>query len=151
MKNIIKDLPTLISMWANDSIIDGNNLAEESIKSANKLSKYMEILVHNKFLAAQLRQKYIEMKQWKIQYYKGELNNPEDMATYNIKEPFRKSLLNVEIPSYIEADKDLNDLLMRKMIHDEIIEYCNLIIKELQGRSYAIGNAIKWKIFTGGG
>lgn len=147
----MKSLEDIMEMWAKDCEIDPNDLAGESIRATNLHSKYMNIMMEHRMKAKVISKKYNEMKLWKSRYYKGDFNNPDDMDKYGIKEPFNKLILNNEIQSWLDADEELNNLLLKRIFHEEIAEYCNLVIKELNSRSYKIGNAIKWRIFTGGG
>ena len=64
-------------------------------------------------------------------------------------EPF-PYILKSDISMYIDSDKDLNQLLANKIIHDEIIDACNLILKELSARTYQLRDFITWERFIQG-
>ena len=85
----------------------------------------------------------------KFEYYSGDLNNPEDLEHYGF-EPMTKHLLKSNIPTYIDSDQDINNILLQRIIHQEIVDFCNSVLKELNSRTYQIGNIIKWKQISDG-
>ena len=56
---------------------------------------------------------------------------------------------NIQI--FLDADEELNDILMKIAKHKEIVDLCTLIIKEINNRTYQVGNIIKQEIYLGGG
>jgi len=145
------NLEQIMDEWSKDCIVDPEDLAGESIRATNLHSKYMKLMMENRLKARAMDRKFKEMKLWKTRYYRGELNNKDDLDKYGIGEPFSQIILNNDIQNWLDGDSELNDILMKKIFHEEIAEYCSLIIKELNSRSYKLGNAIKWRIFIGGG
>jgi len=140
----------LCKMWAEDAPIDITNLTQETSRIPKLHAKYVSILSRHKLIVFKLDGEYRELKSIKWQYYNGDLNNPEDLAEYGF-EPLLKTILNQNIPIYLESDKDLNKILLKKALHQEIVDYCTLIIRELNNRTYQIGNMIKQEIFLSGG
>ena len=92
---------------------------------------------------------YNVLKNVRYQYYSGELNNDEDLEKYGF-EPWSKKVLKQDRQQYIDADKSLNDLLLRKCLHDEIVEFCRSVLRELNSRTYQLRSFIDWEKFTGG-
>jgi len=140
----------LCKMWAEDAPIDITNLTQETSRIPKLHAKYVSILSRHKLIVFKLDGEYRELKSIKWQYYNGDLNNPEDLAEYGF-EPLLKTILKQNIPIYLESDKDLNKILLKKALHQEIVDYCTLIIRELNNRTYQIGNMIKQEIFLSGG
>jgi hypothetical protein len=58
--------------------------------------------------------------------------------------------LKSEINTYFESDDDLNKLVASKMIHDEIVDACQSILKELNSRTYQLRDFIAWERFIQG-
>lgn len=137
-------------MWVEDAPIDITNLTQETSRIPKLHAKYVSILSRHKLIVFKLDGEYRELKSIKWQYYNGDLNNPEDLAEYGF-EPLLKTILKQNIPIYLESDKDLNKILLKKALHQEIVDYCTLIIRELNNRTYQIGNMIKQEIFLSGG
>jgi hypothetical protein len=50
----------------------------------------------------------------------------------------------------LEADEDLNRYLAQKMLHEEIVEVCNSILKELNSRTYQLRSFIDYEKFING-
>jgi hypothetical protein len=92
---------------------------------------------------------YAKLKKIKWEYYSGDLNNPEDLEQYGF-EPMLKKPLRQDIPMYIDADDDLNKILMKKVIHQEIVDFCGSVMKELSNRTYQLNGVIKWEMFVQG-
>jgi hypothetical protein len=40
--------------------------------------------------------------------------------------------------------------LMKKVIHEEIVNFCQSIIKELNNRTFQLNSIVKWEIYSGG-
>ena len=136
--------------WSEDATIDITNLTQENSRIPKLHAKYLTILSHHRLIVNRLDAEYRELKSIKWQYYNGDMNNPEDLAEYGF-EPLLKTILKQNIPIYLESDKDLNKLLLKRAMHQEIVDYCTMIIRELNNRTYQIGNMIKQEIFLSGG
>lgn len=143
-------LEEIMEEWKKDSEIDPMELSDHSIQTGKLHSKYVGILSRNRLIAKKLWVDYKEKKDWKRKYFKGEFNNPEDMAEYGI-EPYRGRHVAAEVESILDSDTELNQILLKKEYHEEIVMFCESVIKELNNRTYAIGNAIRYNIFLGGG
>ena len=59
-------------------------------------------------------------------------------------------ILRDQIPTYLETDPRLVPLLLKKAVHDEIVEYCKAVILNLKDRTWTIRNAIEWEKFISG-
>jgi hypothetical protein len=85
-----------------------------------------------------------------FQYYSGDLNDPEELEKYGFTEPMRKKILRQDIPIYLDGDEQLINILLKKSLHQEIVDYCSSIIKEINNKTFQLNNIIKWEIFTSG-
>lgn len=144
------DLTQIMSEWEEDSIINELELQSEALKTGKVQSKYLSYLSKARLTSKKLYSQYKERKDWKRRYFRGEFNNADDLKLYNI-EPYRGSSLAAEIENKLEADKELIDILLKKDYYDEIVLFCEAVVKELNNRTYAIGNATKLYIFMNGG
>lgn len=140
----------LMDMWSKDSVIDETEPARELIKTPNLHSKYLRIMTHHNLVVKKLMSDYNKRKKIKWEYYSGDLNNPEDLEAYKL-EPMVKKVLRADIPFYLESDKELNDILLKKIIHEEIVEFCKSVLKELNNRTWQLRSVIEWERFTSGG
>ena len=62
----------------------------------------------------------------------------------------RKKILRQDIPIHLDGDQQLINLLLKKAIHQEIVDSCEKILKEINNRTFQLNNIIKWEIFTSG-
>jgi hypothetical protein len=143
-------LDTLSEMWSKDSVIDLTEPARELAKIPSLHSKYLQILSYHNLLIKKITSEYNKKKSIKFQYYNGDLNDPDELSKHGFSEPQRKKILKQDIQIYLDGDDDLINLLLKKSLHQEIVDYCNSIIKEINNRTYQVNNIIKWEIFVSG-
>lgn len=143
-------LDTLSEMWSKDSGIDLTEPARELAKIPSLHSKYLQILSYHNLLIKKITSEYNKKKSIKFQYYNGDLNDPDELSKHGFSEPQRKKILKQDIQIYLDGDEDLINLLLKKSLHQEIVDYCNSIIKEINNRTYQVNNIIKWEIFVSG-
>jgi hypothetical protein len=143
-------LDALMDSWEKDAVIDDSEPGKELIRISLLHSKYLNILTYHRVMATKADGDYKTLKSVKWEYYKGDLNNPEDLKRYNL-EPQLKTILRQDIPLYLDSDTELNKLLSRKSFHNEIVEYCTSVLKELHSRTFQLKSMIEWHRFTNGG
>lgn len=139
----------LMEEWAKDSVIDETEPGRETAKTSSLHAKYLRILSHHNLVVTKLQSDYNKMRKIRWEYYNGDLNNPEDLAQYGF-EPMTKKVLRADINMYLDSDTELNNILLKKMIHQEIVDCCERILKEINNRTFSLGNLIKWEMFTNG-
>ena len=144
------NIEQLIEMWSQDSKIDETEPSKEISRVSSLHAKYLKIRTQHNLLVKKTTLEYNSKKKLKTEYYSGDLNNPEDLAKYNL-EPLRKKILRQDISIYLDSDDDLTNILIKKIIHQEIVDTCDSILKEINNRTYQLGNIVKWETFVGGG
>jgi hypothetical protein len=142
-------IDALMEEWSKDSAVDETEPGRETGKIPSLHAKYLRILTHHNLICKKLTTDYNRLKRIKFEYYSGDLNNPEDLEHYGF-EPMNKKLLKTSVPTYVDSDDDLNNILMKKMVHQEIVDFCTSVMKELNNRTFQLGNIIKWEQFSGG-
>ncbi len=143
----MKQLDELLEMWRNDSVIDRTEPGKELINIPQLHSKYLNILSKHRLLAKECEFKYNKMKKLKWEYYTGKLDD-DDLAKYGW-EPF-PFVLKSEINTYLESDEDINKYVALKAMHDEIVDVCQSILKELNSRTFQLRDFIQWERFIQG-
>jgi hypothetical protein len=143
----VKRLEDLLEMWRKDSIIDRTEPGKELINIPQLHSKYLNILSKHRMLSKEAEFKYNKMKKLKWEYYTGKLDD-DQLKKYGW-EPF-PFVLKSEITTYLESDDDINKYIVSKVIHDEIVEVCQSIMKELNGRTFQLRDFIQWERFIQG-
>jgi len=144
------DIDSLMEEWSKDSKVDETEPGRELAKISSLHAKYLRILTHHNLICKKLQNEYLRLKKIKWEYYSGDLNNPEDLETYNLP-PLMKKILRQDIPIYLDSDNELNTLLLKKSLHQEIVDFCGSVLKELNNRTFQMNNLIKWEMFTSGG
>lgn len=144
------NIDLLMEEWSKDSKVDETEPGRELAKISSLHAKYLRILTHHSLSSKKLTNDYQKMKKVKWEYYSGDLNNPEDLKKYNL-DPMMKKVLRQDIPIYLDSDNDLNEILIKKMLHQEVVDFCGSVLKELNNRTFQMNNLIKWEMFTSGG
>lgn len=144
------NIDSLMEEWSKDAQIDETEPGRELIKISSLHSKYLRILSHHNLVCKKLTGDYNKLRKLKWEYYTGDLNNPEDLAHYGF-EPMTKKVLRQDIPTYLDSDTDLNNILLKKVVHEEIVSACSSIMKELTNRTWQLKSFIDWEKFTSGG
>ena len=83
----------------------------------------------------------------KWEYYTGKLD--EDQLKSLGWEPF-PYVLKSEISTYLESDDDINRRVAVKAMHEEIVDICGSILKELNSRTFQLRDFIAWERFIQG-
>lgn len=143
------NIDQLAEMWIEDAEVNELEPGDEIIKIGKHHAKYLRILAHHSLVVKKLQSDYNTRRRIKWEYYNGDLNNPEDLKKYNLP-PMEKKVLRADINTYLDSDKELNDILLRKLLHEEIVDFCKAVVKELNSRKYQIRSYIDWRKFTGG-
>ena len=137
----------LLSEWATDSKIDRTEPGKALIDIPKLHSKYLNILSKNKLLCKESEFKYSKMKKIKWEYYTGKMGD-DDLKKYGWNAfPFT---IKSEISIFMESDDDLNKLIASKMIYEEVVSCCELIMKELHSRTFQLKTFVDWEKFIQG-
>lgn len=145
----VRDIQHLMDMWLVDSEINEFELDTSSIEAAKLHAKYLNIMSTHNLIVKKTIVEYQELKHVRWQYYRGDLNNPQDLKEHGLQ-PMDRTVLKGDIQSWLEQDKEMNKLLLKKAHHEEIVDSCKEIIKQINNRNWSIRNAIEWKKFTSG-
>lgn len=127
--------------WSEDSNVDGTEIQLEALKISSLHGKYLNIMSFHRHFARKMEIDYKNMKGVREDYYKGHLTKEEcderqweyNQHRYTIQEITRK----------LETDPILNNLLMKRIAHEEIVSYCESVLRSLNNRTWDIGNYIK--------
>jgi len=144
------NIDDLMEEWSKDTVVDETEPGRELLKIPSLHSKYLRIMTHHNLIVKKLTANYHERRRIKWEYYSGDLNNPEDLEKYNL-EPVMKKILRADIPTYLDSDTELNGILLKKVMHEEIVEFCKSVVKELNNRTWQLRSFIEWEKFTSGG
>ena len=143
----MQQLDNLLEMWRQDSEIDRTEPGKALLDIPKLHSKYLNILSQHRLLSKQAEFKYNKMKRLKWEYYTGKMDD-DQLKQYGW-EPF-PYVLKSEITTYLESDEDINKYIASKAMHDEIVDVCQSILKELNSRTFQLRDFIAWERFIQG-
>lgn len=143
----MKQLEQLLEMWKSDCDIDRTEPGKALLDIPKLHSKYLNILSKHRLMAKEVDFKYRKMKKLKYEYYSGKLDQAE-LDKYGW-EPFQY-ILKSDMATYYDSDDDLIKLTAQKQLHDEIVELCTTIMRELNSRTYQLRDYISWEKFIQG-
>jgi hypothetical protein len=137
----------ILEMWIVDSKIDDVELDTESLKIPSLHAKYLKILYQQKLKLKSLIIKKKTLNRVLSEYYKGDLNHPEDLKELG-REPWQRTVLKQDLPSYVDSDDDMIKLLTKISYQEEVVSLLEDIIKNINNRGFQIKNSIEWRKLT---
>jgi hypothetical protein len=139
-------LEELEEMWKKDSVINPDNLHEESLKIPQLHAKYYSIYNTTTLLRERARETYNRVHLERYNYYSGKAP-----AEVYAAEPFPYKLREKDaIQRHIEADERLSKVDMKIRYYDVMLKFLEEIIKCITNRTFQIKNSIEWSKFTAG-
>lgn len=140
------NIDNLMSEWSNDSIIDSSSIEKETLKISSLHSKYLNIMSYHRHCVRKLETDYKILKDVKSDYYNGRLSYDE-LKERNW-EPLQNKYTNREIEEKMQGDINLNKLLLKKVSHEEIVSYCEYVLKSLNSRTWDLKNYVEYLKYT---
>ena len=137
----------IIESWTIDSKIDDVELDTESLKIPTLHAKYLKLLYEQKLKLKSLILKRKTLTRVLSEYYKGDLNHPDDLKELN-REPWQRTVLKQDLPSYIDSDDDMIKLLTKISYQEEVVSLLEDILKSINNRGFQIKNGIEWRKLT---
>ena len=133
-------------MWQKDSVIDPDNLHDESLKIPQLHSKYYTIYNTITLLREKARESYNRIRLERHNYYTGKA----PAETY-VEEPFPYKVREKDaIQRHMDADEKMSTINMTINYYDVILKFLEEIIRNVSNRTYQIKNAIEWQQFQSG-
>lgn len=143
------NIELLMEEWVKDAQYDETE-PQRAMANIPKLhAKYLRIMTHHNLIVKKLLAEYNTRRKIKWEYYSGDLNNQEDLEKYGL-EPMLKKVLRADLQHYLDSDTELNNILLKKVIHEEIVEFCKNVLKELNNRTWQLKSYMDWEKFVGG-
>jgi hypothetical protein len=133
-------------MWEKDSVIDPDNLHEESLKIPQLHSKYYTIYNTITLLREKARETYNKVKLDRYNYYTGKAS-----AEVYAEEPFPYKIRDKDaLQRHMDADERLNKVELKVKYYDVMLKFLEEIIRCVSNRTYQIKNSIEWSKFVSG-
>ena len=138
-------LDDIKSQWAEDSKLDNDLLDNESTKIPQLHSKYLNYLSDVRLIKIRKEQEYKILIREKFEYYTGKA----DDVVYQ-ENPFDLKVLKQDVPMYMDADPEIQNITTRINYYEEIIFFLEKVIQQLNNRTFQIKNSIEWQKFMQG-
>jgi hypothetical protein len=140
------NLDQIQEMWQRDSVIDPDNLHNESLKIPQLHSKYYTLYNTITLLREKAKETYNKVKLERSNYYSGKAP-----AEVYAEEPFPYKVRDKEaLQRHMDADERLNKIDLKIKYYDIMLKFLEEIIKTVSNRTYQIKNAIEFMRFTAG-
>ena len=140
------NLEQIQEMWQKDSVIDPDNLHDESLKIPQLHSKYYTIYNTITLLREKARESNNRIRLERHNYYTGKA----PAETY-VEEPFPYKVREKDaIQRHMDADEKMSAINMKIKYYDVILKFLEEIIRNVSNRTYQIKNAIEWQQFQSG-
>ncbi len=140
------DLEKIQEMWQKDSVIDPDNLHDESLKIPQLHSKYYTVYNTISLLRERAREQYNKIRLERYNYYTGKAS-----AEVYAENPFPYKIREKDaIQRYMEADEKLSKVDMKIRYYDVMLKFLEEIIKTISNRTFQIKNSIEWHKFQAG-
>jgi hypothetical protein len=148
MKPPVK-IEDLMEEWRKDSKIDETEVSKEIARIPSLHSKYAVVMSHHNLLVKKYTFEYNKLRKIKWEYLLGYLNDPESLQKYGL-EPMVKKVLRQDVPIYLDGDQELINVLLKKNLHEEIVDFCKGVIKEVGNRSWQLKTYVDYERFIAG-
>ena len=140
------DLDKIQEMWQKDSVIDPDNLHDESLKIPQLHSKYYTVYNTIMLLREGAQESYNRVKLERYNYYTGKAT-----AEVYAEEPFPYKVREKDaIQRYLDADEKLSAVDMKIKYYNVTLKFLEEVIKNVSNRTFQIKNAIEWQKFQAG-
>ena len=139
----------IIDMWQSDVKIDETELSRESLNIPLLHGKYLKYFSQERLKLRAQKMKQKQLQQRLMDYYRGDLNNPEDLAELG-REPYEFKRLKQEVSHYVESDSEMVQLNTKIAYQQELVDILEEIIKAINTRGYVIKNSLDFLRFTSG-
>lgn len=141
-------LDDLTTHWVEDSKIDFTEVGKESVRTGAIHAKYLKIMAIHTNKLRETARTLAKIKNLRQSYYDGSIDK-ETEQKYNWK-PFPYKVLKGDMERFIEGDDFVQKAVAIVSKHEDIIETCKAIIKELGNRSYQLKAAVDWQRLMAG-
>jgi hypothetical protein len=140
------NLDEIQEMWQRDSVIDPDNLHDESLKIPQLHAKYYTIYNTITLLREKARETYSKVRLERYNYYTGKA--PAEVYE---EDPFPYKVRDKEaLQRHLDADERLNKIDLKIRYYDIMLKFLEEVIKMISNRNYSIKNAIDWNRFQAG-
>ena len=138
-------LEEITANWKVDAVMNMDYLHKESIRIPQLHGKYFEYQTRLTKLKLKYKKDLDVLTLKKFHYYSGKADPREYVDT-----DFGFKILKADIPIYLNADSEINELKMKLEYTQYILDFVKDIIKQIHNRTFQIKNYIEYRKFDVG-
>lgn len=142
------EINELEKMWAVDGEINVADISDTGRNVPKIHNKYYSLYVKEGLKLKKYRADYKILYKLKTDYYSGKLD--DDELAENGWKPCQMKILKGDIPTYLEADKDIVNLTLKIAYQEGIVEYLESIIKQINNRGFLLKTIVDFEKFKVG-
>ena len=135
----------IYSEWAKDGEIDQVNISTTASDIPKLHNKYYRFYVEEGLKLKKQRADYKVLIKLKNDYYRGDMDSEELKEHGWDPQPLR--ILKSDIPTYIDADKDVVEASLKIGVQEAKVEYLESIIRQINNRNFILKSIIDWERF----
>lgn len=140
------NLDEIQEMWQRDSVIDPDNLHDESLKIPQLHAKYYTLYNTITLLREKARETHSKVRLERYNYYTGKA----PIEVYE-QEPFPYKVRDKDaIQRHMDADERLNKIDLKIRYYDIMLKFLEEVIRMISNRTYQIKNSIEFMKFVSG-
>lgn len=144
------ELENLLNDWGKDSFIDETEPGRALLNVPKLHHKYLRILTFYTLKVKELQSQYNEKRQLFEEWYRGNLNNPDDVAEHGLGINPTVYSTSGKVERALDADSRLTKILLKKIVYEEVVEATKAIMKELNNMVWELRSFIDHEKFIGG-
>lgn len=141
-------LEQIFDLWSIDSKIDYADLGGEALKISELHNKYFKILSNERLVLKKYESDYKSLKLAKYEFFLMGPTKETHQKGWEL--PPSGKVLKSDIETYIEADKDIVEAVLRIAIQKEKLELLESIIKTISNRNWNLRLYVDWEKFKAG-
>ena len=140
-------LSSLIDEWQEDARIDFVDLDRSSADIPVLHGKYVRKMAE---VRPELRK--LEIRRRKLvrilhEYYRGDLNDPSELGKLG-RDPFSRRVIQSHVGTYVDGDSQLGALDEMIAWHQEYVNTCAEILRQIGTRHRHVGTAVEFRRAT---
>lgn len=156
----------LHDMWIEDSVIDNSKPNEELARMYQLHAKYLKIHGECVLKLQKVKEEYNTLYCQKKDYYTHGLDPSEypsnweqeplqirmdfDTPTLSKNKTSTAKVIKYDASVYLNADIDLNKILRKKIMYEEMVSACGSILDAIKSSKFSISKSIEWMLYVNG-
>lgn len=138
------NIDDLMKEWSGDCYIDPTSMEKELLKISYLHGKYLNVLSYHRHVIRKTEAEYKDMKEIRRDYYLGHADQ-ETLEKYGWEQYQGNTItMRTSQEEKLSTDPILTKILLKKGAHEEIVSYCEMVLKNLNNRTWDLGNYVKY-------